>query len=292
MAHRKRKEARDPSLHERITQRLVEELKQGTPPWVKPWTCKGLVGMPRNYVSGRPYSGINVLLTWLSALERGYRDTRWLTANQIVELGGSFKGEKATRIVFAKEHTHKPRTDEEETYFVSRLYNVFNTEQVTGVDLEPEDPPPPFEERIPELEAFIAAQGVPITHGGDRAFYSPSRDAIITPHPGNFRSPEAFYAVVLHELAHASGHVSRLSRKSGPKDSPAYAFEELVAELTAAFLCAELAVPACSHHAAYLASWIILLEDDPRAIFSASREASRAAAYLKHVARHDLPLAA
>jgi len=282
MANRKRKnEEKGPSLHERITARIVEELKQGAPPWVKPWTCKGLVGMPRNYVSGRAYSGINVLLTWLSALEGGYQDSRWLTAKQVIELGGSFKGEKATRIVFAKEYTRNEGAEDEESFFVARLYNVFNVEQVSRVQLEPEDPPPPFEARIPAVEAFIAAQGVPVTHGGDRAFYSPSRDAIVTPHPGNFRSPEAYYAVVLHELAHASGHPSRLNRPTGEKGSPAYAYEELVAELTAAFVCAELGVPECSHHAPYIEAWIGLLEDNSKAIFNASREASAAVTFLK-----------
>lgn len=302
MAYRKRKGSaggraeggdKGPSLHQRITQKIVDQLKQGTPPWVKPWSCQGLVGMPRNYVSGRPYSGINVLLTWLSAFEHGFKDTRYLTANQIAELGGSFKGQKATRIVFAKEHTRSPGTDDEETFFVSRLYNVFNVEQVTGVDMEPENPPLPFEARVPELEAFIAAQGVPITYGGDQAFYSPSLDAIITPHPGNFTSPEAYYAVVLHELAHASGHPSRLNRPKGERGSPAYALEELVAELTAAFLCAEFGLRECPHHAPYLGFYIELLESDPKAIFSASREASRATDFLnKQAAGPALAVAA
>lgn len=313
MAYRKRKgkgtsgrrvnsrEDKGRTLHERITQKIVDQLKKGTPPWIKPWSCKGFIGMPRNYVSGRPYSGINVLLTWLSALEHGFKDTRWLTANQIMELGGSFKGESATRIVFAKEHTRKPGTDdqrkslrdEEETFFVQRLYNVFNAEQVSGVDLEPEDPPQLFETRIPEVEAFIEAQGIPLMHGGDQAFYSPSRDAIVTPHPGNFSSPEAYYAVVLHELAHASGHPKRLNRPKGERGSPAYATEELVAELSAAFLCAEFGLRACAHHAAYLGFWTLLLESDPRAIFSASREASKAADFLKAQAtRQVMPVAA
>jgi antirestriction protein ArdC len=130
------------------------------------------------------------------------------------------------------------------------------------------------------LEAFIAAQGVPITHGGGRAFYSPSRDAIVTPHPGTFRSPEAFYAVVLHELAHASGHPSRLNRPKGERGSAAYAFEELVAELAAAFLSTEFGLRECAHHATYLGFYVALLEDDPQAIFSASREASKAAEFL------------
>lgn len=124
MAYRSKKQEKGPSLHERITQRIVDELKEGSVPWVKPWNGNALAGLPRNYVSNRPYSGINVLLTWLSTLEHGFTDTRWLTANQIMALGGSFKGESATRIVFAKTCTRAPGTDEEEDYFVSRLYNV------------------------------------------------------------------------------------------------------------------------------------------------------------------------
>lgn len=234
-----------------------------------------------------------MLLVWLSTLERGFADSRWLTANQIRELGGSFKGQQATRIVFAKAYTRKPGTDDEETFFVQKLYNVFNAQQVSDVDLRPEDPAPPFGTRVPELEAFIEAQGVPITHGGDRAFYSPSRDAVVTPHPGDFSSPEAYYAVVLHELAHASGHPDRLNRLQGERGSPAYAREELVAELAAAFLCAEFGLRECAHHTAYLGFWVELLEDDPKAIFSASREASRAAEFLKaQAARPALPVAA
>lgn len=294
MAYRKRHQTdQGSSLHERITRKIVAELKKGTPPWVKPWSCEARVGLPRNYASNRPYSGINVLLVWLSALERGFTDTRWLTANQIRELGGSFKRQQATRIVFAKQYTRKPGTDEEETFFVHKLYNVFNAEQVSGVDLRPEDSAPPFGARILELEAFIEAQGVPVTYGGDRAFYSPSRDAVVTPHPGNFSSPEAYYAVVLHELAHASGHPDRLNRPRGERGSAAYAFEELVAELAAAFLCAEFGLRECAHHAAYLGFWTELLENDPKAIFRAAREASRAAGFLKaQAACPALPVAA
>ena len=183
-AGKRSKNDQEPSLYERITHKIVNQLKEGIPPWVKPWTCEAFIGTPKNYVSGRPYSGINVLFTWLSALEHGFTDTRWLTANQIVELGGSFKGESATRVVFAKTCTRAPGTDDEATYFVSRLYNVFNAEHVSGGVLKPEASPPPFEARLEYAEAFIAAQDVPITHGGNRAFYSPSKDAINLPCPG------------------------------------------------------------------------------------------------------------
>ena len=289
MAYQKRHETeKGSSLHERITQKIVDELKEGSVPWIKPWNCNSLVGLPRNYVSGRPYSGINVLLTWLSALEHGFTDTRWLTANQIIELGGSFKGQSATRILFAKSYARKPGTDEEETFFVHKAYNVFNAEQVSGVALEPEEPPPPFEARLEYVETFIAAQDVPITHGGDRAFYMPSKDVIHLPFPGSFTEPQDYYAVALHELAHATGHPSRLDRPKGAKGSKEYAAEELVAELTAAFVCAELGIPAALHHTGYIGSWVELLENDSKAIFSAARAASRAAEYLSDQAR-DAP---
>ena len=280
MGYRSKRREKGPSLHERITQKIVNELKEGSVPWVKPWSGNALAGLPRNYVSNRPYSGINVLLVWLSTLEHGFTDTRWLTANQIMALGGSFKGESATRIVFAKTCTRAPGTDDEEDYFVSRLYNVFNAEQVSGVALEPEESPPAFELRLEHAEAFIAAQGVPITHGGDRAFYMPAKDAINLPFPGSFAQPQDYYAVALHELAHASGHPRRLNRPKGAKGSPEYAAEELVAELTAAFVCAELGIPAALHHTGYIGYWVELLESDAKAIFSAAREASRAAAFL------------
>ena len=278
------------TLHERVTQKLVAQLKAGTPPWVKPWNCASATGMPRNYVSNRPYSGINVLLTWLSALERRFNDPRWLTANQVIELGGSFKGQSATRIVFAKQHTRNFGKSNEESFFVQKLYNVFNVEQVSGVNLEPEQEPLRFTARMPELEAFIAAQGVPVTHWGNRAFYSLARDAIVLPPPGSFGSPEAYYAVALHELVHASGHPERLARRMGKRDTNEYFVEELVAELGAAMVCAEFGLT-CTHHAGYLASWIQLMESDAKIIFTAAKEASRAADYLKATAGKPLPVA-
>ncbi|MDQ3398670.1 MAG: zincin-like metallopeptidase domain-containing protein, partial [Deinococcota bacterium] len=279
-----------------VTERILEQLRLGVAPWVKPWSGNAAAGLPRNYVSGRPYSGVNVLLTWLSAALSGYSDSRWLTAKQIKELGGSFKGEKATRIVFAKSYTRKPGTDnepeggsqpEEDTFFVHKLFYVFNVQQVSGLELEPEEAPPPFEERIATVEAFIDAQGIAITHGGDRAFYSPSKDLIVLPHPGSYTEAGAYYATALHELAHATAHSSRLGRKTGRKGTTEYAVEELVAELTAAFLCAELGIPGQLQHAEYVGHWVRLLTDSERAIFEASKEATAAANYLRAKAAGD-----
>ena len=277
-------------LHERVTEKIVAQLEKGTPPWVKPWRCTSAIGMPRNFVSKRPYRGINILLSWLSALEQGFSDTRWLTANQITQLGGSFRGQSATRIVFAKAYTRKPDTDAAETFFVQRLYNIFNVEQVSGIAFEPEIQPLPFAARIPELDTFIAAQAVPITHGSDKAFYNLMGDAIVLPHPGTFISPEAYYAVALHELIHASGHPKRLARPMGRRETREYFFEELVAELGAAMVCAEFGLT-CSHHAGYLAAWIDLMESDVRVIFTAAKEAGRAAEFLKATAVRSLLVA-
>ena len=279
MAYRKRKEEGS-SLFERVTQKLVAELGRGHIPWSRPWRSDH-TGLPRNYVSNRPYSGVNVLLTWLSALEHGFSDTRWLTANQIMALGGSFRGERATRVVFAREIARAAGTVDEETYFVLKGYNVFNAEQVQGVLLEPESAPEPLAERLGHAESFIAAQGVAISHGGDRAYYAPARDAVQLPFPGTFSTREAYYAVALHELAHATAHPTRLDRPGGPRGSREYAFEELVAELAAAFMCAELGVGPVPHHAGYLQFYAQLLEDDPKAIFRAAREAGRAADFMR-----------
>lgn len=270
-----------PSIYAQVTKRILEQLKQGVAPWVRPWAGNTASGLPRNYLSNRPYSGVNVILTWLSAALSGYSDSRWLTANQIKELGGTFKGEKATRIVFAKQYTRKAGTEEEETFFVHKLYNVFNVTQITGLEPLPEDAPPPFEESIAAAEAFIEAQAVTIRHGGDRAFYSPGEDLIVLPHPSSYTEAGAYYGTVLHELAHATAHSSRLGREVGSKGTSTYAFEELIAELTAAFLCAELGIPGKLQHAEYLGSWVQLLEDSERAIFEASKGATAAASYLR-----------
>ena len=272
-----------PTLHERVTEKIVDQLKAGTPPWIQPWNSSTNSGVPRNYVTNRAYTEVNVLLTWLSAWDGGFHDTRWLTANQISQLGGTFKGQSATRIVFAKAHTRHPGTEKEETYYVQKLYNIFNAEQVSGIELEPEGKLEPFANRTPALDAFIAAQGVPIKHGGDRAFYNLARDAVALPFPSSFVSAEAYYAVALHELVHTTGHPNRLARKMGKQGSYEYFVEELIAELGAAFVCAEFGLT-CVHHAGYIGAWINLLEADAKIVFTAAREASRAADYLRATA--------
>lgn len=277
------------SLYEAVTKRIVRELEAGVAPWVKPWSVRGFAGLPVNLISGRAYSGVNVLTLWLEGMERGFKHPGWLTFKQAKELGGSvMKGEKGVRIVYASSYlkTETDETGEESERTISYLksYTVFNVEQTQGLP-EPCYQQPkskPLAEANEDAERFLQASGAEIRHGGKRAFYQATYDYIRLPQPQDFTESSAYYATALHELVHWTGHPSRLSRDlSGRFGSDAYAAEELVAELAGAFLCAHLEIPGKLQHAEYLAHWLKLLKADARAIFSAARLATEAAEYLK-----------
>jgi antirestriction protein ArdC len=282
-----------PSLYATVTQSIIEELEQGTVPWVKPW--KGGLGaggtgcMPHNAVTGRGYSGVNVLTLWAAAVRKGYPLPQWLTFNQAREAGGHVrKGEKGTAIVFAKQIDIDDETGKGEEAKrripVLRTFTVFNVAQVEGLPDELYAAPQgrPEGERHAAAAAFVAATGAEIRHGGDRAAYLPGPDVIAMPPTEAFESAEHYCATEFHELGHWSGHAHRLARDfTGRFGSRAYAAEELVAELTAAFLCAELGIEGRLRHADYIGHWLELLENDHRAIFTAASKASQAAEYLK-----------
>jgi antirestriction protein ArdC len=276
-------------VHDQVTTKILERLEQGVVPWRRRWQVTGSAGMPRNYKSDRPYNGINVILLWLTELEHGFRDKRWLTFNQVKAIGGSVKGESATRIIFAGQGKKQRDDGEEETYTCVKFYNVFNTEQIEGLTVEPEAETEPVEVKLTNVQAFVEAQAVPIIHGGNRAFYSPNRDVITLPPQASFFDEEAYWGTTLHELAHATGHRSRLGRELGKRGSPEYAFEELIAELASCFVGAELGItPTFEDSASYLSHWCELLGKSKTAIFQAAREATRVAAYLRDQA---IPLA-
>lgn len=276
-------------VHDSVTRKILEQLEQGVIPWRQRWAVNGSGGLPRNLVSDRPYNGINILLLWLTSLEHGYSDRRWLTFNQVKEQGGSVRGQSATRIIFAGQGKKTREDGEEETYTCVKFYNVFNGQQVEGIELEPEVETEPFEVRLEHVREFVAAQGVPIIHGGSRAFYSPTKDVITLPPQGSFVDEEAYWATTLHELAHATGHSSRLGRVFGKRGTPEYAREELIAELASCFTCAELGMtPTFEDSASYLSHWCELLGDSKTAIFQAAREASRVSQYLQE---QTVPLA-
>lgn len=279
---------KSPSVYETVTNSIIEELKQGVVPWVRPWkTSAGR--LPYNAISERPYSGVNVLLLWETASVRHYANPAWLTFRQANELGGSVKqGEKATAIVYASTATKVEHNDAGEAIERSvpflKFYSVFNVEQTSGLPERlvtiPESKS--MGERLFRAEAFVLRVGATIRHDGDKAYYAPSDDVIVLPRMEDFESLAHYFATNLHEHIHYSGHPGRLDRDlSGRFGTRAYAGEELIAELGAAYLCAHLQIPGQLRHAAYIASWLELLENDRRAIFTAASAASKAAEYLR-----------
>jgi antirestriction protein ArdC len=270
---------------------------------VQPWGSAGgaAAGLPRNALSGRCYSGINILILWGAVIERGYPAQGWLTFAQALQAGGAVrKGERGTTIVYAdrftpereRDRAREAGDDAKAIAFLKR-FTVFNVAQIDGL---PEgyggDPAPlPARDIVPVAEAVIAASGVPFRTGGDRAFYAPGADYVQVPPQPAFFDQINYYRTCLHELTHATGHASRVGRSLtsafGTKD---YAREELVAEMGSAFLCAALGIVPTVRHADYLASWLEVLRADNRAIFRAASAASKATDWL--LARHHDAVAA
>ncbi|MBJ7441929.1 MAG: DUF1738 domain-containing protein [Sphingopyxis sp.] len=289
------------NLYDEVTRRIISELEAGRFPWVQPWgrpngegSGSG-PGLPRNALTARSYSGVNVLILWGAVIEQGWPSQSWLTFRQALEAGGCVrKGERGTTVVYADRFTpeaekERARTTGDEAKAVPFLkrFTVFNVAQCEGLRSGLAADPAPLPERqiVPVAEAVIAASGVDFRIGGDRAFYVPAYDYVQVPPQPAFYEQVNFYRTALHELCHASGHVSRLDRKLanafGSKD---YVREELVAEMGSAFLCAALGIVPTVRHADYLASWLDVLREDNRAIFRAASQASKAADWI--LARH------
>lgn len=272
------------NLYADITARIVAQLKAGTVPWRQPWSSKGGAVMPRNFASKRPYSGVNVLLLWGEAHEKGYDDAQWLTYNQAQEAGGQVrKGEKGTHITFVT-FLEKEKEGRIERIPFLKGYTVFNVAQVEGLKLNRGEVLNP-DERKELAEAFIKATGAEIEHNGVKAFFQndtlTGRNFIRLPEFGKFESAEAYYETAFHELTHWTGHKDRLNRTFGKVFGDAtYSAEELVAELGAAFLMGEFKFDGQGRDAAYIQHWIRFLEDHEHAIVTAASMASKAALYL------------
>jgi antirestriction protein ArdC len=271
-------------LYHQVTNNIVADLEKGVVPWTKPWKDGNTGGiMPMNAATKRCYNGVNIPILWHAQLARGYSTASWMTYKQAAEIGGQVRGgEKSTHIVFTKKLTLKDRESEEEKQIgMLKAYSVFNVCQIDGLPQEVATELPQ-EQRQDAVTAFIAATKADIRIGGDRACYVPALDFITLPPEGAFNTREHFLATNLHELAHWTGHKSRLDRDLKSRfQEKSYAAEELVAELTAAFLCAHLGIKGELKHAEYIANWLDLLKEDNRAIFTASSRASQAADYLR-----------
>jgi antirestriction protein ArdC len=281
-------------VYERITNRIIEALEQGVRPWVQPWStghASRRIMRPLR-ANGVPYRGINVLMLWSEASERRYASPTWMTFKQAGDLNAHVrKGERGSLVVYASKLT-RMQTDEngkdaEREIAFMKGYTVFNVEQIEGLPeqyyAKPEVILDPVA-RIAHADAFTAAIGANIQHGGGKAGYNLVEDRLRMPLFESFRDAPAYYATLIHELTHWTRHPKRLDRDFGRKryGDEGYAREELVAELGAAFLCADLNLTPdhCDDHAAYIGSWLKVLKNDKRAVFAAASHAQRAADYL------------
>lgn len=279
-----------------ITENIVAAIEAGPGVFRMPWHWMGASGgRPVNALTGKFYRGVNVVMLWAEARTRGFDSCHWATYRQWRELGGQVRrGERSATIVFYKTiEVETPQGEGENgdspsTRLAARASRVFNASQVDGWK-EPAPPPRSGVETLEKVEAFIQATGADIRERGNHAFYNPGADHIQVPPRDSFvgtptSSPtETFYSTLCHELTHWSGHKRRLNRDlSGRFGDRAYAAEELVAELGAAFLCADLGITNMPRldHAQYVASWFMLMRDDKRAIFTAASRAAAAAEFL------------
>jgi len=282
-------------VYQKITDQIVSELEKGVRPWLKPWNAEHAAGRITRPLRGNgiAYRGINVLMLWSAAMEKGFAAPIWMTFKQALEFDAHVrKGEQGSLVVYAdkiiRAETDADTGEESERAIpFMKGYTVFNVEQIDGL---PErfyakaEPRGESVQRIERAEQFFAATGAAVRHGGNRAYYSIGTDHVQMPPIEAFRDAESYYATRAHETTHWTRHKSRLDRDFGRKrfGDEGYAIEELVAELGSAFLSADLDLTpdVRDDHAAYIASWIKVLKDDKRAIFSAASHAQRAADFL------------
>ena len=277
-------------FYQDITNQIIEQLESGTIPWLKPWKDgkNADPSMPYNAASKRAYNGVNVLILWGS----NYHSNGWVTFKQALDLGGKVKkGEKGTLIAFWKFINKKDEDGEKSNFPVLRTYTVFNIEQCEDLTLPLIEPV--IVEKTTALE-LASHNGATVKHVGSKAFFSPVQDTISMPPQTNFSSHAHYDSTLLHELTHWSGHKSRLDRDfSGRFGTQSYAFEELVAEMGSAFLASSLGVSECTlQNTAYIKTWLTVLKNDKKAIFTASSKAKQAAEFLQEATEGAAEVAA
>jgi antirestriction protein ArdC len=279
-------------LYAEVTNQIVAMLEKGVVPWRSPILGQGKAGHPKNLESGKQYRGVNVFLLAFTAWAQGYESAYWMTFNQAKQRGGTVKkGEKASMVVFWKQYdTTDKETGEPTTVPVLRYYNVFNAVQCDGIDVPDAVKFTPSEfTRIESAEAIVKGyEDAPaIEHGGRQACYRPSMDIVRIPEPTRFASTEEYFSTLYHELGHSTGHSRRLDRKLDTEPKPFgsadYGREELIAEMSAAFLCGHVGIqPAViENQAAYLQGWLSQLKTDKRLVIAAAGAAQKAADWIR-----------
>jgi len=293
MSNRSLKPKRD--LHAEITQNLITAIEADPGRPQMPWRRSGQpLWLPANAATKAQYNGINILNLWVAAELRGFTSPHWATYRQWSAMDAQvIRGAKSEIVIFYKEYDVDPnpsdQTDDGKRR-VAKASRVFNAAEVEGFEV------PDAPERLGPIERIAAADQLvqtcnpDVRHGGESAYYDMQSDYIQMPDEGLFcgtdtlTRDEGYYAVLLHELTHWSGHARRCDRDMSSRfGKQAYAAEELVAEIGSAILCAELGVTQDTRpdHAQYMANWLQLLKDDPKAIFTAAAKASQAVAFLK-----------
>jgi antirestriction protein ArdC len=279
-------------VYRKVTDAIINSIEQGVGNWRMPWHTSGRYAFsPINATSKKPYRGINTVCLWAAAQAKGYESGEWATYQQWQERGAQVrKGEKATTVVFWKfaNESAESQDDAAETLagrsrlLFTRGYSVFNAAQVDGytpkVDAET-----PMPERISHAEAFFTRIGASVRHGGNQAFYAPAMDHIQMPPFQAFTENVSYYSTLAHEHTHWTAPSARCDRQLGKRfGDNAYAAEELIAELGAAFTCAHLGLSTepREDHAAYIQSWLRVLKADSRAIFTAASKAQQATDWL------------
>ena len=271
-----------------VTDRIIEALEAGVAPWARPWKRLGGHG-PTSLATGKPYRGVNVLILETTSMIEGYNSPYWATFKQIKDRGGNVrKGEKGTPVILWKpiEKKGENEGDDAKKYLLMRYFNVFNLDQTEGVEMPASEPLPEFVPLARAQEIADTMRARPeVRHGGDSAFYSPTLDKVQMPLQPSFAQSEDYYAVLFHELAHSTGHKSRLDREgvetAAPFGSETYAKEELVAEIASAIVCAEARIePNIERSAAYVGSWLEYAKDNRGEILKAAAAAQKAADWI------------
>jgi len=268
-----------------ITDRILEELKKDPGQWIKSWSA---ANRPVNLVTGREYTGCNWL--WLSMMQghEGNDTNEWCTYNQAKELTGLDypikKGSKGQPVILYKPQKiatldKKQNKMKDKVVPLMRVFQVFNRSHI--IDLPPREIPNEEENKLEKVEVFVNHHKLNLKNGFDHACFIPSKDEIHMPYITNFKSTEDYYATLLHEMTHWTGHEKRLDRKLKTSyGTEAYAFEELVAELGAAMLCNHLNIQGKLQHTEYIASWLKVLQNDEKAVLRASAQAQKAFDYI------------
>lgn len=282
--------SRQKELRQEFVDKILAQIEAGTAFWQRPWELRN-VRLPYNAATGKRYRGCNIAYLLGSALDKGFADNRWASYQQAQAKGWQVrKGERGSRVEFwgFREPKDDDETQNDRPAPFAKIYSVFNAQQMDGIEPLATPEPKPFEANE-NAESILTNCGVPIAYGFDRACYIPSKDAIRLPDKSQFKDEASFYAIAIHELAHATGHASRLNRDlAGGFGSAKYAKEELKAEMASALMMVELGLMPtvegyqehAEKHAGYVQSWLKTLKEDVNEFFKAVQDAEKIADYL------------